>query len=861
MRLADLKNGQMGIIIKVRGRGAFRKRITDMGFIRGKAVTVIKNAPLKDPIEYKIMDYNISLRRSEAALIDVESPAQACVPASAGQAQDFREKRHRRRFRNRRGGSRAPQPVCDSDTRTAPGRHRRTIRVAMVGNPNSGKTTIFNHASGSRDRVGNYGGVTIQEREARFSRGGYSFAITDLPGTYSITEYSPEELFVRRHIIDKRPDVVVNVIDASNLERNLYLTTQLKEMGLKVVAALNMYDELEQKGDSFDHHTLGKMLGIPFISTVGPTGEGVDELFDTVIAVFENRNDIIRNININYGLDIEKSISVVQSVMVKAGLPDCTVPQRYIAVKLLEKDQSAGEYITVGGVDVPDILRQVKQETDLLESELKEDSETLMADARYGFIAGALRETYHPAARPATSFSEKIDLVLTHPVLGFPIFLLFMWLTFQATFTLGRYPMGWIETAFASLSRLAFSAMAPGLLRELITDGIIAGVGGVLVFIPNILILFFMISLMEDTGYMARAAFIMDRLMHAIGLHGKSFIPLIMGFGCNVPAIMATRTLESRKDRILTMLIIPFMSCSARLPVYVLLISAFFPAHAGSVLFALYLTGITVGISSAVVMKKTIFREAEVPFVMELPPYRAPHLKNTLRHMWERGKEYLKKIAGIVLIAAVLIWALGRFPEHAPLSKQYDSEIARIKTNYQAMMQSAPNNDAASLQTLKLKMNNEVHALQAERDGERLEKSWIGRIGRFMEPGLAPLGFDWKMGVSLTAGLAAKEIAVSTLGILYHADRDSSEEDQGLINNIREQRYSSGPHAGQRVFNPLVALGYMLFLLLYVPCVATLITMKRESGTWKWPLLSALFSTSLAWLAAFLIHQGGLLLR
>jgi ferrous iron transport protein B len=857
MKLSELHNGQQGIITRVRGRGPFRKRITEMGFIRGKTVTVIKNAPLKDPIEYRLMGYNISLRRSEAALIDVEAPTLADASLQA----DYEATR--RRHRRRRGGGigRGRRSLAGAPSRDAPSpRTGTTIRVAMVGNPNSGKTTIFNYASGSRERVGNYGGVTVRSKEGKFHRNGTTFIITDLPGTYSITEYSPEELFVRNHIIDNQPDVVINVIDATNLERNLYLTTQLIDMNVKVVVALNMHDEMIERGDSFDYAALGEMLGIPFVPTVGTEGIGILDLFDTVASVHEGKGRTGRNVRIYYGPDIEGAIEALVP-----GLDFCTaensvISPRYAAIKLLEKDAAMESFVSTSGPQGEETVRKAGELIQRIETALGEDSETLLSDARYGFIAGAIRETFHPAARPAASMSERIDGVLTHQVLGFPLFLFFMWVTFQLTFSLGQYPMDWIEAGVAAASRFITGAMSEGLLREILVDGILAGAGGVVVFLPNILILFFMISLMEDTGYMARAAFIMDRLMHGIGLHGKSFIPLVMGFGCNVPAIMATRTLESRKERILTMLIIPFMSCSARLPVFVLFIGVFFPDHAGSMLFALYLGGIAVAVISAMAIQKIVFRAVEAPFVMELPPYRSPRLRNSLRHMWSRGSEYLKKIGGIVLIASILIWVLGRFPEDVTYSKDYDAMAAQVREGLPAGEVTSLDEATSSGESFDERVRRELRRIEIEREGERLEQSYIGRVGRVIAPALAPLGFDWKMGVSIFTGLAAKEITVSTLGVLYHARDDSPEIEGSLQERIREQRYMSGPRKGEAVFSPAVALAYMVFILLYVPCMATLVTMKRESGSWKWPLFSALFSTSIAWVAAFLVYRVGLMI-
>jgi ferrous iron transport protein B len=852
MKLSDLKNGQEGTIQKIHGRGPFRKRITEMGFVRGKTVSVIKNAPLKDPIEYRLMGYYVSLRRSEAALVEVSVVGTAGTEAHAGHDSGLRL-----RARHRGGRGHARHHAAGRQRRLRDN-ESRTIRVALVGNPNCGKTTLFNNASGSREHVGNYCGVTICAKEAHFDHGGHTFAITDLPGTYSISAYTPEELFVRDHLLGERPDVVINVIDATNLERNLYLTTQLIDMGHTVVVALTMSDDLRKRGDSFDHDTLGRMLGIPFVPTVGPTGEGIDALFETVAAVHEGRERTVRQVAINYGPDIENAIASIEHDL--PGVDGLPFPARFAAIKLLEKDEDIAARVATlpGGDRINATAKLLVRE---LETVMKEDSQTLMSDARYGFIAGALLETLHPAQPFRVSTSSRIDRFLTHQVLGFPIFLFFMWATFQLTFTLGRYPMDWIEAGVNALSLIVRSAMPTGLLRELITDGILAGVGGVIVFLPNILILFFMISLMEDTGYMARAAFIMDRLMHAIGLHGKSFIPLMMGFGCNVPAVMATRTLESKKDRILTMMIIPFMSCSARLPVFVLLIGAFFSAYAGTVLFLLYMTGVLVAVLSALLMKRVIFRSVEAPFVMELPSYRAPRLRNTLRHMWGRALEYLKKIGGIVLVGAILVWALGRFPYGAEKEAAYEARVSAVTQLSNAGARLLAPGDAAGLRLNRERLAAEIWLLEHERDRARLEGSVIGRAGRLLEPVVAPLGFDWKMGVSLMSGLAAKEISVGTMGVLYHPDRAGAAVGSGIADALREQRYEAGPRAGLPVFDPLVALGYMVFILLYVPCIATLAAIKKESGSWKWPVLSALYSTTVAWLAAFLIRQAGLLLR
>ena len=784
LRLSDLKNGEEGIIIKVVGHGAFRKRITEMGFVKGKKVKVIKSAPLQDPVEYLIMDYNVSLRRSEAALIEVV----AADIEYAGTDLKF-------------------EGVIDEETlKYTAGEKGRKINVALVGNPNCGKTTLFNFASGSHERVGNYGGVTVDALESTFTQSEYAFNIVDLPGTYSITEYTPEELYVRRYIMNNTPDVVINVIDASNLERNLYLTTQLIDMNIKVVIALNMSDELKKRGAVLDIAILGKMIGIPIIPTVASKGEGIKELFDKIIEVYEDKDPVVRHVHINYGQDLERAILNIQKLIKENVIITDRYSSRYLSIKLLEKDKATLDLIaSVNNIEL--IKLQVETEIKKLEKEYSEKSGTIITDAKYGFIAGALGETYLPGKGESHIKTRRIDWFLTHKYLGFPIFIFFMWLMFQVTFSAGKYPMHLIDTFVKWVGNVITNNMATGPLRDLIVDGILGGAGGVLIFLPNILILFFFMSFMEDTGYMARASFIMDKLMHKIGLHGKSFIPLLMGFGCNVPAIMATRTLENRKDRILTMMIIPFMSCSARLPVYVLLISAFFPNWQGLVLVSIYLIGVLLAILVALVLKKLVFAKEDVPFVMELPPYRIPTVRNTSLHMWHKGVQYIKKMGTVILLASIIIWALGYYP-------------------------------------------------QKRASASTKEDSYIGQIGHFIEPAIRPLGFDWKVGVSLITGLAAKEIVISTMGVLYQPAAGDKIESYSLQNKLKEQVYTSGKLQGKPVFTPLTAYGFMLFILIYSPCIASIAAIKRESD-WKWATFSLVYSTALAWVVVFLTYNIG----
>ena len=816
--LSEIKTGEEAIITKVIGHGAFRKRITEMGFVKGKKVKVIKNAPLQDPVEYEIMGYNVSLRKSEAMLIEVVT------------AENFVNT-----------GSKFEGTIDEKLLKTYAGEKGKKINIVLVGNPNSGKTTLYNYASGSHERVGNYGGVTVDAREASFRKNNYSFKVVDLPGTYSITEYTPEELFVRTYISEKHPDIVVNVIDASNLERNLYLTTQLIDMNIKVVIALNMSDELEKKGDKLDYNALGKMIGIPIKPTIASKGKGIDELFAKIIEVYEDKDQTVRHIHINYGITIEKSINKLQTLIKENKNITDKYSSRYIALKLLENDKTTFKQIEICD-NYNKLISLTKHEINKLEKEFEDNSETIITDAKYGFIAGALKETFSQKSINKDAKKRNIDDLLTNKYLGFPIFIFFMWLMFQTTFTLGSYPMDLIDSGVAYLGDFIRNIMTEGMLRDLLVDGIIGGVGGVIVFLPNILILFFFISFMEDSGYMARASFIMDRLMHKIGLHGKSFIPILMGFGCNVPAIMSTRTLENRKDRMLTMMIIPFMSCSARLPVYVLMISAFFPNYQGLVLVSIYVIGIIIAILVALALKKFMFSKQDVPFVMELPPYRIPTIRNTSIHMWHKAIQYLQKMGSVILIASILIWALGYFPKNIEYSTDYNKKIEDIAANKKISEEN---------KTLQ------IEKLEYAKNAEKQEKSYIGQIGHFIEPVIRPLGFDWKIGVSIITGLAAKEIVVSTMGVLYQANTE--DDSKSLQTKLQQQIHQSGNLKGQKVFNPLVAYGFMLFVLIYFPCVAVIAAIKKESDI-KWAIFTMVYTTLTAWFVAFCTFQIGSLL-
>ncbi len=784
-----------------------------MGFVKGKEVTVIKNAPFNGPIEYKILDYNITLRRTEATLIEVVSKDDA----ETQPVQNF-------------------EGVIDNETlKVSIKEKERTINVALVGNPNCGKTTLFNLLSGSKEHVGNYSGVTVDSKEASFVYSDYNFSLYDLPGTYSLTAYSPEEIYVRNFIMNETPDIVINVIDSSNLERNLFLTTQLIDMDIKVIIALNMYDELLKHEIIFDYQSLGKLIGIPIIPTISSKGKGIQKLVKKTIEVYEDQDPIVRHIHINYGTELEKSIKILRAKIKEEKPITDHISSRFLAIKLLERDKQTAELLA-SYPNYSDIEKLAQNEIKRIERLYDEDSETVITDAKYGFISGALKETYKQQKKNTSSTSERIDSVLTHTYLGFPIFMMIISSAFYATFKIGIYPMAWIENLVSGISQAITNILPQGMLKDLLIDGIIDGTGSVLVFLPNILILFFFISFMEDSGYMARAAFLMDKIMHRFGLHGRSFIPMVMGFGCNVPAIMATRPLRNPGDRLLTMLIIPFMSCSARLPVYVLFITAFFPEQPGLVLAGIYFTGILMAFLTAQLLNRTFFKNKETPFVLELPPYRIPTIKNIVIHMWDKALQYLQKIGGVILIGVIIIWALGYFPRESydKTNNQSDQKINEQIVNVAGNMDSTPENSGI-------------------RKSHHLQNSYLGRLGQFIEPAMAPLGFDWKMSISLLAGLPAKEIIVSTMGVLYQADDNN--KDSGLSNKLKQEEYITGPKAGQPVFSVPVALSFLAFVLIYFPCIGVIASIKSESGKFKWALFAIVYTTTVAWIVSFIVFQ------
>lgn len=791
MKLSELNTGEKGVIVKVQGHGGFRKRLMEMGFVKGKSVEVLLNAPLQDPVKYKVMGYEVSLRHQEADMIEVVAPQD--IEDSDEFVARVRVDKHE-----------------DDYLQHIAWEKRRTINVALIGNPNCGKTSLFNYASGAHGRVGNYSGVTVDASEAHASMFGYEFNLIDLPGTYSLSCYSPEELYVRKYLTEQLPDVVINVIDSTNLERNLYLTTQLVDMDLRLVGALNMYDEFERRGDQLDLDALSTLFGMPMVPTSFKNGMGVKDLFRAVIQVYEGASRHARHLHINYGHEIEDGISQIQRYLKADEHIRQRYSTRYLAIKLLENDPEAARYV---GQHLADenrsddrklLLAARNHAASRVQEETGDDVETAIMDAKYGFVNGALHEARYQTGTKKDTYrtTHRIDRILSNKYLGFPIFFFILFVMFQTTFTLGQYPMDWIDFAVGKLGDWVGAAMHEGPFRSLVVDGAIAGVGSVIVFLPQILILYFFISLMEDSGYMARAAFIMDKLMHRMGLHGKSFIPLIMGFGCNVPAIMATRTIESRRSRLITMLIIPFMSCSARLPIYIMIVGTFFSVHQRSwIMLSLYVLGIMMSVVMSKFFSTFVMKGADTPFVMELPPYRWPTPKAIGRHTWEKGKEYLKKMGGIILVASVLVWALEYFPHDDQLSPQ-----------------------------------------------QQQEQSYIGRLGKTVEPVFAPQGFNWKLDVSLLAGVGAKEIVASTIGVLYGAD-DTEEVN---TTSLRKKMQADG-------ITPIVAYCYLLFVLLYFPCIATVVAIKHETGSWRWASFAACYTTVVAWVVSALAYQIGLL--
>ena len=802
MKLSELHTGQSGIIVKVTGHGGFRKRIVEMGFIKGQKVDVLLNAPLKDPVKYRVMGYEVSLRHSEANMIEVMTKEEQGT-----------------------GNEKAETPCwdaneCDEELKKAAEAKSKVINVALVGNPNCGKTSFFNFASGSHERVGNYSGVTVDAKEGHAQYKGYTFNIVDLPGTYSLSAYSPEELYVRKQLVEKTPDVVINVIDTSNLERNLYLTTQLIDMHLRVVVALNMFDETVKRGDNVNLNKLSELFGLPMVPTVFKSGKGVNDLYDKVIAIYEGTEDAdshYRHIHINHGHELEFGIKEIQEHLKQEADLRERFSTRYLAIKLLERDKDVEDYIKQLP-DADEIFRHRDKAASRVMEEMKVDSETAIMDAKYGFIHGALEEANYKTGDKEDTYqvTHLLDRILTNRYVGFPIFILILAIMFMATFWLGSYPQDWLDSFFGWMGDTIGSLLPDGPVKAMLVDGIIGGVGSVASFLPQILILYLFISFMEDSGYMSRAAFIMDKIMHMMGLHGKSFIPLIMGFGCNVPAVMSTRTIESYRSRIVTMLIIPLMSCEARIPIYIMIIATFFSrGSAPFIMMSLYLIGMVLAVIISRLFSKTLFKGEDTPFVMELPPYRFPTAKALARHTWEKGKQYLKKMGGIILVASIIVWALSYFPHPQGLDEH-----------------------------------------------EQQQQSYLATIGKTVEPVFRPQGFTWKLDVGLIAGVGAKEIVASTMGILYSDEKDIDDDNSKYEHINKSMSYDIAQLHQKSVseikpLTDLTAYCYLLFVLLYFPCIATIAAIKGETGSWKWALFTAGYTTCLAWAVSALVFQIG----
>ncbi len=823
--LAEAPTGSKCVIIKIGGHGGLRHRLMEMGFVKGETVAVLKNAPLRDPIEYQILQSHVSLRKSEAEKIEV-------IPLTVDNPNVD--------INSDYNGTIVEEYDNDKELSEKIQRMSHTITVALVGNPNCGKTSFFNHATGLHEKVGNYAGVTVDIKTGIFYHKGYTIKLVDLPGTYSINEYSPEELCVREYLAKNEHDIVLNIVDASNLERNLFLTTQLIDMSAPMVMALNMYDELKSTGDKFDYRAMGKMLGLPIVPTTASNGKGIPEVLQTIIDVFENHKNLTHHIHINYGNDIEEAIIPIKRLIEQNKDIINVYPSRYIAISTLENTRH-----TVAEIEhLPngkEILSVARQKRDSLEKSYGESIDTQINNSRYGFIRGALKETYSPGEKGNRWKAYKADNLLTNRWLGFPLLLVFMWAMFEVTFIVGAYPQSWIDSLVVWFGNLVAGWIPEGILNDMVVDGIIGGVGAVISFLPNIIILFLFISVMEDTGYMARAAFMMDRIFHRFGLHGRSFIPYIMGFGCAVPAIMATRTLENKKDRLVTILTIPFISCSARIPVYIIMIGAFFPKHQGLILMSIYLTGIIVAVLSAKLLNRTVFRSESEEFVMELPPYRIPTLRNVFMHMWDKSAQYIKKMGTVILAASIVIWALEYFPQNSPEEVALAQQIEQVKGN-------------AGLSAAE--SSHIVDSLMLAKDAAHCENCYIGRFGHLIEPVVRPCGFDWHIGVALCTGIAAKEIVVSTLGVLYQSENAGSGEKK-LEEKLYEQKWPAGSrYAGKPVYSPVMAYGLMIFVLLSSPCVATLAAIRREAG-WRWLVFSILYTLVLAWIFATLIFQIG----
>lgn len=694
--------------------------------------------------------------------------------------------------------------------------HRKTVQkrltVALAGNPNSGKSTIFNYLTGSRQHVGNYPGVTVEKKEGKATFKNYVINFVDLPGTYSLSAYSEDEVVARDFVLNERPDVIVHIVDSSNLERNLYLFTQLLELEMPIVLAMNMSDIVDKKGHKIDYELLSALLGVPIVKTVGSKNVGLDKMLDVIADVYEGKVDC-KNIRIDYGEEIEQELGKIVEMLSALEKPMKGYSPRWLAVKLLESDPAIISLIEKHSQG-KEILAQAIEGRRHLKQHFSDDAEVFIAERRYGFISGACTQSVVSNVEIRHDISDKIDKVILNRFLGIPIFAIVMYAIFEFTFTFSAPVVDWFGNVFDKISESLTAVLPEGLFQSFIVDGIIGGVGGVLGFFPLVLFMFFAIAFFEDSGYMARAAFVMDKLMSKFGLHGKSFLPLMISTnGCAVPGILATRTLESKKDRLITMMVTPFMICGAKLPIFALFIGAFFPSDQGpNIMFLMYAFSIALAFTSAWILKKFIFKGDSAHFVMELPPYRIPTLQGLLLKMWERGWLYLQKAGTTILLISVIMWAGFTFPEHKGPQDASNAVIA----------------------------------------SQQLEYSYIGRFGKTIEPLVKPLGFDWRGGVALISGVAAKEVVVSTLGTMYSLGAEDVENAEPLKLSLQNDP----------VWTPLSAMAFLMFCLIYMPCVVAMSVFFKESGSsWKWTGFLIFWTTVMAWIFSFIVYQGGLLLN
>ena len=819
-----MQAGQKGCIVKVKGHGSARKRAVDAGFYKGVCIEILDSDTTHMNIDVEGMQRKLTL--PEASMIEVLTTEEA--------AQELQVKE-----------------LSTGDLKDLAHRHRHKIEIALVGQPLSGKNSLFTTLTqGHAAPLPKANDILMGERDFQ----DYHLHITNLPDTYSLTSRTADTWTVRRHLVGDNPDIVISVIDATDLERSMQITAQLLDMNLRVIVALNKFDAMQAQGSKLDYQTLSRLLGTPIVPTVSLNNEGLEHLLHLAINIYEgadfldddgevnkevmrelqewHRNIVhsdddtehladftrdhtldtrykkhaYRHIHIYHGGELEQSIETLRNEVWKSEHTRYRFSTRYVAIALLEGDADIEQFVRDNLPNSKAVFALRDKERRRYSRLMGESVPKAIRTAKRSFIQGALKETYIPAqssTRANANLTERLDRLVTHKVWGVLIFLTSLFIMFEATFVLGEYPMQGIEWLVEKIGTGLEQLMPNGPIKDMVIDGIIGGVGGVIVFLPNILILYFFISLMEDSGYMSRAAFIMDKAMHKMGLHGKSFITLIMGFGCNVPAVLATRMIESRKSRLITMLVTPLMSCSARLPVYIIFVAAFFPHHSGIVLMGLYLTGIILAVLVARLLSRTVMRGDETPYVMELTPYRRPAWKVIFKHTWDKGYEYLKKMGGVILVASIVVWFLGYYPR----SEQYATPA------------------------------------------EQQEHSYIGRIGKAIEPAIEPLGFDWKMGIGLVSGVGAKELIVSTLGVLYANQEVDSAESEAQI-----------AAALKTVTTPAAALAYMLFVLIYFPCLATLIAIKKETKGWGWAIFTAVYTTALAWIVAFAVFQIGKML-